>query len=119
MRYCKQSPLEAEKWARTAIQRAENQGETETLYTAISQSGLLAAQRGDSLGARDALHRLKLLVHKGVPVRFGDEVPFLEASLSLDKDTCAEVSGFAREIASNVEDPEFRSMAELIARKNQ
>ncbi len=113
--YCKKAPLDAERWAKVTTQRAENEGETETLYTAISLEGLFAAKRGDSSGAQDALRRLKLLVQKSVPVRYGDEVGFLEESLALDEEMRKEAAAFARVIATRIEDPAFRSRAESIA----
>jgi hypothetical protein len=115
MHYCKKSPSEAEQWAQVTAQRAESEGDTEKLYTAISSEGLFAARRGDSSGAHDALHKLTSLVQQGLPVRYGDEVAFLEESLALNEETRKEVAAFARVIATRIEDPAFRARAESIA----
>lgn len=113
---CKQDPAGAKEWAEITKGRAKSESATPVLYTATAFGGLLAARESNMQNVQNALQELKSMIESGQELPWGDEVAFLEASMTLSVEIKREVRALAAQIATKIEDPEYRERAERLAR---
>ncbi|MGB8769731.1 MAG: hypothetical protein WCC92_08955 [Candidatus Korobacteraceae bacterium] len=116
MMNCRRNPAEAAKWAELAVRRAEDEETPEILYSAAALVGLLAAKRNDLSGVQSAVIKLRSLAQQTHRLPFGDEVLFLEASLTLPPEIRRDITEFARYVVPFIEDQDYRARAERVAR---
>lgn len=106
----------ARRWAETAAQRALEEHDWSTLYSASAVGGLLAASDGDEASIETALNRLEgLLDNADKTITYGDAVVFLELLGKADNDLAARARRLAGLIAPKIEDVDFRARAEVVA----
>jgi hypothetical protein len=113
--YSKGETQTTQSWVLVAIQRANAERDTATLYSAHSLAGLLAARVGDSLKAKEALSALRQLLASEGEISWGDAVTFLESIRTGVPGLNDAAMDLAGRIASKIEDVEFRSRAEAVA----
>lgn len=113
--YSKGETQTTQSWVLVAIQRANAERDTATLYSAHSLAGLLAARVGDSLKAKEALSALRQLLASEGEISWGDAVTFLESIRTRMPGLNDAAIDLAGRIAPKIEDVEFRSRAEAVA----
>src|SRR5262249_39385094 len=107
----------AHNWAEIASRRAVEEHDSSTLYSASAVRGLIAANAGDEAATRSALNRIEILLDSpDEMICYGDAVPFLELLGKADDDIAAIARQLAGRIAQKIDDADFRTRAESIAR---
>jgi hypothetical protein len=111
---CKQDLIGAKEWAEITKGRAKSEDATPVLYTATAFAGLLAAKESNVQNVQSALQELNSMIDSGQELPWGDEVAFLETSISLGEEIRRDVRALAAQVATKIEDPEYRKRAERL-----
>ena len=114
---CKNDPVNAKKWFGITAVRAESENSIPTLYTATAFEGVLAAREANLSEVREVLGKLSSIVEVGQELPWGDEVPFLEASLNFGAGIRNQAKALAAKTGPRISDPQFRERAERVARE--